>query len=957
MANKKIEIEIDVNSQQVGTATDKINGLNTATQNLETTTKDFGKGVKIVYDSTGKAIDVVTDSSSRLNRQSSALVNAMANLTAQGKQNSAEFTLLQRRHLELATTIDKTKGSSKDLFGTFSLLPGAVGQFAQELQVGVELMKVFGNLTLNGVKTQILELGQVVKDTFGIGSKKLDETKQQQPQSQSGAPTPETQSNVSGANGNAQARQQVIDDLKKQREEAIATAKATGQGSMANMEFDATSGKMVSRMENLQKASTGAKTAIQSQTAAVETLTAAETVATGATTLLEAALTALGIGLIIAALVKLGSMVVEIVQYYTRWGLAAEDAKKQIDEFNQSIKEQNQILDENLSKIDFETKKAELQAKAAKKGEDEIYDIQKEGFVKRKKLLDDELVKVQNHSRELGKEDLSKLSKEQQNRNYEQLIANGERVEKIRTLQIKNQEDLELLGQQHIIDQDARFYAKRLAELDAHIQLEILKNETDTKELDKLLSERANMVIKHDKLKYYQQQLLLKENSLKSKAAGEEDEKRIEAFQAKEEQIEISAIGISLKNQQTKEERLRLQKLNQDKLALSYDKDYQQLKIDNKVEADQILTNLDIAYENDLIKIRETYFLKEIQKVEARKTDEIKRKEQHTKNLLEKDKEYLIDGQLGFFGQALVHTKEFLDKKFMNMRDAAQVEHDNNKNLYDEELITLQTAYENKKLTDEEYANQKISINQKIADNDQTLVDKQIQLDKTLLDAKKATAAATIDIANNLVGLLNALGNFSTDWQITAAIAEAGLGIAKIIIATQVAIAEFSASVAELGPVGVAMAAAYAIKQKISAALGIAAITVGAVGRINQIKGAGGGASSGGGDTINRGKNYGSGGMIDGPSHANGGVPITAEGGEAVLTRGAVTMFRPLLSMMNQAGGGTSFSKGAVGQANYDNPKVQNGPMEPQIIKTYIVENELTSIQERQARLKNLSTL
>ena len=153
------------------------------------------------------------------------------------------------------------------------------------------------------------------------------------------------------------------------------------------------------------------------------------------------------------------------------------------------------------------------------------------------------------------------------------------------------------------------------------------------------------------------------------------------------------------------------------------------------------------------------------------------------------------------------------------------------------------------------------------------------------------------------------------------------------------------------------MAAAYAIKQKISAALGIAAITVGAVGRINQIKGAGGGASSGGGDTINRGKNYGSGGMIDGPSHANGGVPITAEGGEAVLTRGAVTMFRPLLSMMNQAGGGTSFSKGAVGQANYDNPKVQNGPMEPQIIKTYIVENELTSIQERQARLKNLSTL
>jgi len=54
-------------------------------------------------------------------------------------------------------------------------------------------------------------------------------------------------------------------------------------------------------------------------------------------------------------------------------------------------------------------------------------------------------------------------------------------------------------------------------------------------------------------------------------------------------------------------------------------------------------------------------------------------------------------------------------------------------------------------------------------------------------------------------------------------------------------------------------------------------------------------------------------------------------------------------------GGGTSFTKGAIGQANYDNPKTKDNA--PQVIKTYIVENELTSIQHRQARLKDLSTL
>lgn len=108
-----------------------------------------------------------------------------------------------------------------------------------------------------------------------------------------------------------------------------------------------------------------------------------------------------------------------------------------------------------------------------------------------------------------------------------------------------------------------------------------------------------------------------------------------------------------------------------------------------------------------------------------------------------------------------------------------------------------------------------------------------------------------------------------------------------------------------------------------------------------------------------QGRNYGDGGMIDGPLHANGGVPITAEGGEAVMTRGSVAMFAPLLSAMNQMGGGTSFSKGASGQAFFDNPKVSNPVQESttQIIKTYVVSNELTSEVEKQARLKALSTI
>ena len=122
--------------------------------------------------------------------------------------------------------------------------------------------------------------------------------------------------------------------------------------------------------------------------------------------------------------------------------------------------------------------------------------------------------------------------------------------------------------------------------------------------------------------------------------------------------------------------------------------------------------------------------------------------------------------------------------------------------------------------------------------------------------------------------------------------------------------------------------------------------------------GAGGGGGGGATSPANQlGRNYAEGGMIQGPSHAGGGVMINAEGGEVVMTKGAVTMFAPLLSMMNQAGGGTSFSKSAMGSAKYDNPRITKQITEPQIIKTYVVSSDMTSEQQKQNRLKDLSTL
>jgi len=123
-----------------------------------------------------------------------------------------------------------------------------------------------------------------------------------------------------------------------------------------------------------------------------------------------------------------------------------------------------------------------------------------------------------------------------------------------------------------------------------------------------------------------------------------------------------------------------------------------------------------------------------------------------------------------------------------------------------------------------------------------------------------------------------------------------------------------------------------------------------------QFEGGGSGTPAAPPPIANYGKNYGDGGMIDGPKHAAGGVMINAEGGEAVMTAGSVTRFAPLLSALNVAGGGKSFAGPNQGAA-YDNPKVEKLNTEPIIVKTYVVSSELTTEQEKQAKLKSLSTL
>jgi hypothetical protein len=52
--------------------------------------------------------------------------------------------------------------------------------------------------------------------------------------------------------------------------------------------------------------------------------------------------------------------------------------------------------------------------------------------------------------------------------------------------------------------------------------------------------------------------------------------------------------------------------------------------------------------------------------------------------------------------------------------------------------------------------------------------------------------------------------------------------------------------------------------------------------------------------------------FLRGRSHAAGGIPIEAEGGEAIINKRSTAMYAPLLSAINEAGGGVKFAGGGI---------------------------------------------
>jgi hypothetical protein len=182
-----------------------------------------------------------------------------------------------------------------------------------------------------------------------------------------------------------------------------------------------------------------------------------------------------------------------------------------------------------------------------------------------------------------------------------------------------------------------------------------------------------------------------------------------------------------------------------------------------------------------------------------------------------------------------------------------------------------------------------------------TEADKQKAIDDAVVKGQQDIAAAQFDVANNAINLLKSVSGKSKALQKAVIIADAAMGISKIISSTAAANAADTAAAALMGPAGVAYLASKLTLNKVNAGLGIAGIAVGS-GKALAALGSGGGPSGTAPNTAEGGTSTTAVAPASGPSlfgQANTGSQVTAGGGSNNITVTAIVSETEITASQN----------------------------------------------------------
>jgi hypothetical protein len=133
----------------------------------------MAKKVQIEIDVNSDSVKFATDNTLTLTQQVRLLYKELQKVP----EGTKEWTTLQKAYNDTKDNLDRVNVKSKELFGTLSTLPGPVGDFSAKLQGGIDLLKTFSGFTLkdlgNSIKGVVSDLANVFAN-FTSGTKAIE---------------------------------------------------------------------------------------------------------------------------------------------------------------------------------------------------------------------------------------------------------------------------------------------------------------------------------------------------------------------------------------------------------------------------------------------------------------------------------------------------------------------------------------------------------------------------------------------------------------------------------------------------------------------------------------------------------------------------------------------------------------------------------------------------------------
>jgi hypothetical protein len=886
----------------------------------------MAKKIQIEFDIDSKDVKIVGGELLSLTQQ----LRVFKKEIQKGDLKPEQFDILRKKIGDTEDQIAKTNTRSKDLFGVLSTLPGPIGGISSSLSGAIDTLKVFSSFSLADIKNSFVDVLDDIKDVTSafFGLKDASSTVNDIKDNADGL--------TDSLNGLSDGSSNANDSTQNLTNSLSQTAATAGGTSVAlnnvvksqNSQVDS-SGKVVTAQQNMLMATqktnqTIANTGVVTKgaVAATEGLVVAEKAATFWTTTLGNTIKTVLISTgILAAIVVIG----ELIALIYSWVSATEDADAANEALNKTLEEQKRLLDIDLKAVDNLTKANITRAKIAGKTEEEIFQITKQGGEDRLKILkefDEQLIK----DRQENDKDLT-ISEEERVKNRKKINADLLKS----NLDIANQintNDQTLLDEQLRIAEKGRAKQKEINDKKLQQNKEYLsKLKSDTLAGDELL----NKLIEENELLRIKDQRQREDQELKN------------AFQREKNQI----LKLTINKELEKKLLLQLDTKYALKVAEVADK---RNKEDLKTSEEFLQKKFDLitaSIDNEILR------------------EKVARENQYLRDLaaLEQDLSFIASSEEEKFKLRMLLKKAFdNDINVINDKQKQKDKDDATKKL-DEELRLLELRSQVLQQGTREYFRNQEELLTKAYEKERILaqgnadllleIEKKYQADKKNLKNQEIAAygeiaSATIDSFANLTSAI------ASSYDEEAKVSKDAFEKRKKILVGGAVMQTASGVINILTS---PMPGVDPITMAIIKAVQVAALLTQTGVQIKNIKNAQFEGDAGeGGNRMGRG--YEEGGLIGGKRHSQGGTMIEAERGEAIMTRGAVTMFAPMLSMMNQMGGGVSFSSN-LSTARPDMPLVSNPSQEqqPLIVKTYVVENEMTSTQQKQARLKDLSTL